>query len=246
MLIKMLKKDSFKDFHEQIKQLIVAEKESEALALLMKERNNPLFNIEQQNMINTMIIQLTKFIKHKEQNNFLATSSKADLLKMFITKDYDLVVLDTLLQRFAKSFDQKDFLKLQTIFLDENINNDLKINFLNIFKSYDLDYDFVFVNNNFKKTTKVNPKGSFQIIDNDLMHKVSRDLQAMFFKETTKENIANQIINKIYVYYFNHFDEIKYSPTELFDHIVNFIEYSFNSSYKVDPHFLNWLKKILK
>lgn len=235
----MQKKDNFKNFHEQVKKLIVAEKESEALALLMQEQKNPLFNIEQQNMINTMIIQLTKFIKQKEQSNFLSSSSKADLLKMFITKDYDLVILDTLLQKYAKTFDQKDFLKLQTIFLDENIANDLKINFLNIFKSYDLNYDFVFLNNNFKKTTRINPQSQFQIIDNDLMRKISQDLQAMFFKETTKENIANQIVNKIYTYYFNHFNEIKYSPTELFDHIVNFIEYSFNSAYKVDQHFLD-------
>lgn len=242
----MSKKDSFKNFHDQIKKLILSEKESEALALLMQEQKNPLFNIEQQNMINTMIIQLIKFIKQKEQSNFLANSSKADLLKMFITKCYDLVILDTLLQKYAKSFEQNDFLKLQTVFLDENISNDLKINFLNIFKSYDLDYDFVFLNNNFSKTTKINPQSQFQIVDNDLMRKVSQDLQAMFFKETTKENIANQIVNKIYSYYFNHFDEIRYSSTELFDQIVNFIEYSFNSAYKVDQHFFNWLKKILE
>ena len=235
----MPKKDSFESFHSQVKELILAEKESEALALLMKEQNNPLFNLEQQNLINTMIVQLTKFIKQKEQSYFLASSSKADLIKMFLTKNYDLVVLDCLLQKFAKTFDQKDFLKLQTIFLDENITNDLKINFLNIFKNYDIDYEFVFANNNFNKTTKINPSSQFQIIDNDLMRKVSSDLQAMFFKETTKENIANQIISKIYCYYFNHFDEIKYSPIELFDHIVNFIEYSFNSAYKVDKQFLD-------
>lgn len=242
----MPQKDSFENFHSHVKKLIVSEKESEALALLIQEQKNPLFNIEQQSMINTMIIQLTKFIKQKEQSNFLASASKDDLLKLFITKGYDLVILDTLLQKYAKSFDQKDFLILQTIFLDKSITNDLKINFLNIFKSYDLNYDFAFLNNNFEKITKINPQNQFQIIDNDLMCKLSQDLQAMFFKETIKENIANQIINKIYAHYFNHFNEIKYSSTELFDHIVNFIEYSLNSAYKVDQHFLDWLKKILK
>lgn len=237
--------DNFAEIFSKTKKLVTEEKYNEALAVLMDVANNPLFNLKQQSIINNQIKQLTKFIKQNEKNLILNSAPKSNLINLFLDSKYDLSILEKLFEKYQKDLKNEDFLRLETIFLKEEIDNEKKIIFLNFFKNYDVNYDFNFYNANTKTKFKINPINNFNFDQYDFIYKLAKDLEAMFYKEPNKEDIAKQIVNKIYSYYFNDFSKIKYSNLELLDNITNFIESSFNHDYVVDENFMIWIKKIL-
>ena len=229
----------------RVKKMIDEERYREALTLLMEESKNPLLSNDQQLLINLQIKNLTHFIKQRNENLFINSLSKSQLIDLFLSKKYNLELLEELFRKYLDNFETEDYLKLQNIFLDEQLDNILKINFLKIFKNYNIDYDFDFLNTITKSKFKINPKNNFNLDNYDNLFKLATNLEIIFYKDVAKSNIAKQIINRIYTHFFNDYGKIEYSSIVLFDHIVNFIEHAFNSKYPIDEKFAIWIKKIL-
>lgn len=226
-------------------ELIKAEQEDKALALLKEEEKNPLYNLDEQALIADRIKKLELFIN---QNKWALTLNRADkntLIKMFNFDGYEIVVLDKLFEKFEKDLTKADYIKLGQVFLDDSISNEMKVTYLNLFKEYGVNHIFDYHNTNTNRTFKVDTSKDFTIGNFEKLFKVQDKLSALFFKETSKEQLANQIVNQIYWHYFNDYSEIKYSEDELFDNIVNYVEKAFNNIYPENKEFANWINKIL-
>lgn len=237
--------NDFALINNRIKEMIDKERYHEALALLMEESKNLLFSNDQHLLINLQIKNLTHFIKQKKESLFVNSLSKSQLIDLFLSKKYNLELLEELFKKYLDNFETCDYLKLQNVFLDERLDNTLKINFLKIFKNYSIDYDFDFLNTMTKSKFRINPKNNFNLDNYDNLFKLATDLEIIFYKDVVKSNIAKQIINRIYTHFFNDYEKIEYSPIVLFDHIVSFIEHAFNSNYPIDKKFVIWIKNIL-
>lgn len=237
--------NDFTLINSRIKKMIDKGQYREALSLLMEESKNPLFSNNQHLLINLQIKNLTHFIKQQEESSFINSLSKSQLIDLFLSKKNNLELLEELFKKYLDNFETNDYLKLQNIFLDERLDNTLKINFLKIFKNYNIDYDFVFLNTMTKSKFRINPKNNFNLDNYGSLFKLAIDLEIIFYKDVAKSNIAKQIINRIYTHFFNDYEKIEYSPVVLFDHIVNFIEHAFNSKYPIDEKFVIWIKNIL-
>ncbi len=164
---------------------------------------------------------------------------------MFNFEGYEIAVLDKLFERFSGSLNNADFIKLGQVFLDDSVSNEMKITYLNIFKDYEIKHIFDYHNTNTNKTFKVDTSKDFSIMNFEKLFYVQDKLAALFFKETSKEKLANQLIAAIYFYYFNDYSDIKYTQDELFDNIVNYVERAFNNIYPENTKFSNWINKIL-
>ncbi len=237
--------NDFTLINSRIKKMIDKGQYREALSLLMEESKNPLFSNNQHLLINLQIKNLTHFIKQQEESSFISSLSKSQLIDLFLSKKNNLELLEELFKKYLDNFETSDYLKLQNIFLDERLDNTLKINFLKIFKNYNIDYDFDFLNTMTKSKFRINPKNNFNLDNYGSLFKLATDLEIIFYKDVAKSNIAKQIINRIYTHFFNDYEKIEYSPIVLFDHIVNFIEHAFNSKYPIDEKFAIWIKNIL-
>lgn len=223
----------------RIKKMIDEERYHEALVLLMEEVKNPLFSSNQQLLIKLQIKNLTDFIKQRKENLFINSLSKNQLIDLFLSKKYNLELLEELFKKHSDKLETDDYLKLQTIFLDAKLDNMLKINFLKIFKNYNIDHDFDFLNAMTKSIFKINPKNNFNIDNYDIIFKLATDLEIIFYKDIAKSNIAKQIVNRIYTYFFNDYKKIEYSSIVLFDHIIDFVEHAFDNKYPIDENFSN-------
>jgi len=216
-----------------------------ALDMLKDELKNPLYSLSEQEVIKSRITALNKFLKQVSIDTRWSKASKNDLIKMFNSEGYELPILDLLFEKYGKDINKTDLIKLNQIFLDDGVSNEMKVTVLNVFKDYEIKHKFNFVNTLIGKTFIVDLTKDFSPASNDLIYMVGDKLAALYFKETSKETLAKQIINAIYYYYFGDFNKIKYSYEELFDHIVNYIERAFNDQYPVDKEFDKWLNKIL-
>ncbi len=230
---------------KQTEQLIKSEKESQALDLLKSELKNPLYSLKEQDVIQEKIHQLEKFLSQNDWAIRLNSADKNTLIKMFNSDGYEIAVLDKLFERFGSQITQTDCIKLNQVLLDDSASNEMKITYLNLFKDYDIKHVFDYHNTITGKTFKVDTNTDFGITNYEKIYKVYDKLSAMFFKETSKEQLANQIIKAIYCYYFNDYSDIKYSSDELFDKIANYVERAFNSIYPEDKEFSTWINKIL-
>lgn len=230
---------------KQTEKLISSEKETQALDLLKSELRNPLYSLKEQDIIQEKIRLLERFLN---QNNWaikLNTADKNTLIKMFNADGYEIAVLDKLFERFASQITQTDCIKLNQVLLDDSTSNETKITYLNLFKDYDIKHVFDYHNTITGKTFKVDTNSDFGITNYEKIFTVYDKLSALFFKETSKEQLANQIIKAIYFYYFNDYSDIKYSSDELFDKIANYVERAFNSIYSEDKEFSQWINKVL-
>ncbi len=156
---------------------------------------------------------------------------------MFNSDGYEIAVLDKVFERFAKSLNESDFIKLGQVLLDDSISNEMKISYLKIFKDYEVKYKFNYHNTITNKTFVIDTSKDFNLENFPILFQVKDKLSAMFFKETSKEQLVNQIMNAIYCYYFNDYSQIKYSQEELFEKIANYIERAFNNIYPEDEEF---------
>ena len=156
---------------------------------------------------------------------------------MFNTDGYEISVLDKLFDRFGKELTKSDLIKLGQVLLDDSIPNEAKITYLNIFKDYEVKHVFDYHNTVTGRDFKVDTSKDFSIANFDKLFHVQDKLAALFFKETSKEQLANQIMNAIYYHYFNDYSEIKYTSEELFDKIANYVERAFNNIYPEDKKF---------
>lgn len=237
--------NNLQELLKQTEKLIKSEKENEALDLLKSELKNPLWTLKEQGEINSKINLLQKFLS---QNDWALKLNKADkntLIKMFNTEGYEIVVLDKLFEKFGNDLNKADLLKLGQVLLDDSISNEMKITYLNIFKDYEVKHEFDYHNTITNKTFKVNTAKDFSIQNFDKLFAVQDKLAAMFFKETSKEQLANQIMHAIYCYYFDDYSSIKYSKEELFEKVANYVERAFNNIYPEDAKFSAWINKIL-
>lgn len=230
---------------KETEKLIKEEKENDALTLLKTELKNPLWSLKEQEEIKQKINVLEKFLKQNEWALKLNKSDKNALIKMFNFEGYEIVVLDKIFERFGKNLNDSDLLKLGQVLLDDSISNEMKITYLKIFKDYEVKHKFDYHNVNTGKTFKVDTAKNFNLENYEKLFKVADKLAAMFFKETSKEQLASQVMNAIYCYYFNDYSQIKYSSDELFDKIANYIERAFNNIYPEDKEFVSWLNNIL-
>lgn len=231
---------------KKTEQLIKDKKEVEALKELQKEIKNPLLTLEDQEIIQARISRLEKFIKQTNVDERWAKANKNELIKIFNTEGYEIAALDKLFEKFEKTIDKTDLLKLQQVFLDDSVGNELKIAFLRIFKEYGIKHKFNFHNTNINKTFEVDLNKDFSIGMDETIFKIYDKLQALYFKETSKDQLAKQIIHAIYYYYFGDFKKIPYSYDDLFNNIVDYVEHAFNSISPLNNDFSKWLNKILK
>ena len=170
----------------RVKKLINEEKYHEALAILTDATKNPLFSNDQQLLIVLQIKELTNFIKRKRENLFINSLSKNQLIDLFLSTKFNFELLDELFKKHLDKFETSDYLKLQNIFLDAKLDNTLKINFLKIFKNYNIDYDFNFLNAMTKTIFKINPKDNFNLDNYDIIFKLATDLEIIFYKDVAK------------------------------------------------------------
>ncbi|XQP55468.1 MAG: DUF3196 family protein [Mycoplasmoidaceae bacterium] len=237
--------NNLKELLNETEKLIKAEKEDEALTMLKSELKNPLWSLKEQEQINQKIRALEKFLHQNEWALKLNKSDKNTLIKMFNSEGYEIAVLDKLFERFGNDLNKADLLKLGQVLLDDSISNEMKITYLNIFKDYEVKHEFDYHNTITGNTFKINTKDNFGLESFEKLFKVADKLAAMFFKETSKEQLAKQIMNAIYYHYFNDYSEIKYTSEELFDKIANYVEKAFNNIYPEDKKFTDWINKIL-
>ncbi|MBQ0045519.1 MAG: DUF3196 family protein [Mycoplasma sp.] len=238
--------NNLKELLLETEKLIKSEQEDKALDLLKSELKNPLWSLKEQEEIKSKISLLQKFLK---QNDWALRLNKADkntLIKMFNSEGYEIVVLDKIFEKFADTLNKADLIKLGQVLLDDSISNEMKITYLKMFKDYEVKHSFDYHNTITGKTFKVDTRKDFNIENFEKLFKVQDKLAAMFFKETSKEQLANQIMNAIYFYYFNDYSDVKYSSEELFDKVANYVERAFNNIYPEDKKFSAWISKILQ
>lgn len=229
----------------ETEKLIKNEKESEALDLLKSELKNPLYSLKEQNEINSKIQLLQKFLNQNKWSLKLNKSDKNTLIKMFNSEGYEIAVLDKIFERFANDLTKVDLIKLGQVLLDDSISNEMKITYLNMFKDYEVKHTFDYHNTITGKTFKVDISQDFSMQNFIDLFKVQDKLAALFFKETSKEQLANQIMNAIYCRYFNDYSQLEYSGDVLFDKVANYVERAFNNIYPEDKKFSDWVNKIL-
>ncbi len=227
-------------------QLIKDKKEDQALVMLEEDLKNPLYTLEEQEMIQVRINALKKFITQTNVDARWAKASKNDLIKFFNTEGYEIALLDKLFDKYGKDLNEADYLKLQQVFLDDSVSNEMKVTFLNVFKDYDIKHTFTFHNTNTNKTFKVDLTKDFSIGQDEMIFKIFDKLQALYFKETSKDQLAKQIIYAIYYYYFGDYKKIPYKYDDLFNNIVDYVDHAFNSISPANNEFSEWLNKILK
>lgn len=230
---------------KETEKLIKAEKEDEALNLLQSELKNPLWSLSEQEQIKSKIEILKKFLKQNEWAIRLNKADKNTLIKMFNSEGYEIAVLDKLFERFGNQLNKADLIKLGQVLLDDSIGNEMKITYLKLFQDYEVKHEFDYHNTITGRTFKVDTSKDFSIQSFEKLFAVQDKLAAMFFKETSKEQLANQIMNAIYCHYFNDYSEVEYSKEELFDKIANYVERAFNNIYPEDKKFSQWINKIL-
>ncbi|MCQ2747696.1 MAG: DUF3196 family protein [Mycoplasmoidaceae bacterium] len=238
-------KNNLEKLLKQTEKLIKSERENEALSLLESNLNDPLFSLKEQEEIKAKIDLLKKFISQNKWALELNKADKNSLIKIFNTNGYEITVLDKIFERFATQLTKTDLLKLGQVLLDDSIPNEAKITYLNIFKDYEVKHVFDYHNTNTGRDFKVDTGKDFSISNFEKLFFVQDKLSALFFKETSKEQLSNQIVNAIYYYYFDDYAQIKYSKDELFDKIANYVERAFNSIYPEDKKFSEWITKIL-
>lgn len=238
--------NSLQDLLKETEKLIKAEKETQALDLLKSELRNPLYSLKEQNEISNKIHLLEKFLNQNEWSLRLNKSDKNTLIKMFNAEGYEIAVLDKIFERFGNELNRADLIKLNQVLLDDSISNEMKITYLKMFKDYEVKHEFDYHNTITNKTFKVDTSKDFSLESFIELFKVQDKLAALFFKETSKEQLANQIMNAIYCYYFNDYSKLEYSGEELFDKVANYVERAFNNIYPEDKKFSNWLNNILK
>lgn len=226
--------------------LIEEKKETEALKMLQDDLKNPLYTLEEQDIIQARINRLEKFIKQTNVDAKWASASKNELIKIFNSEGYEVAVLDKLFDKYGNELDKTDFLKLQQVFLDDSVSNEMKIAYLNFFKDSDVKHTFTYHNTNINKTFEVDLTKDFSIGMDETIFKIYDKLQALYFKETSKDQLAKQIIYAIYYYYFGDYKQIPYDYDKLFNHIVDYVEHAFNSVSPASGEFANWINKILK
>jgi len=230
----------------QTENLIKAEKYEEALAVLKEEIANPLNSLEIQNELQAKYDLLTKFLKQNAWDLRLAKADKAGLIKIFNTEGYEHVVLALLLDKFAKQLTVADCYRLQQVFLDDSIPNQSKIQYLQMFKDGEIKFKFQYHNTLTNQTFEVDTSKDFDIYVFEDLFKVYDKLQALYFKETSKDQLARTLINSIYYYYFNDYSSLPYNGEELFNHIVDYVEHAFNSIYPSNDKFSNWINQLMK
>lgn len=238
--------NNLKELLIETEKLIKSEQEDKALDLLKSELNNPLWSLKEQEDIKSKITLLQKFLRQNEWALKLHKADKNTLIKMFNSEGYEIVVLDKLFEKFGNQLNKADLIKLGQVLLDDSISNEMKITYLKMFKDYNVKHSFDYHNTITGKTFKIDTATNFDIESFENLFKVQDKLAALFFKETSKEQLANQIMNGIYYYYFNDYSEIKYTPEELFDKIANYVERAFNNIYPEDKKFSAWINKILQ
>lgn len=234
----------FQNFQDLIKELLNTDQYLKALDLLTDQSTNPLLNLQEQNIINTQLNGLLDFIKQNKNSEQINSYDKDKLIKAFLNKDYSLTILDVLLTKFIKQLTNNDYMMLNQVFLDQTIENNLKIIFLNIFKDWNINFEFNYFNNKTQKTFKINPVANFDLIDVIFLNRVYLDLTDLFFKDISKQNMAIQILIAIYNYYFFEYD-FQYDNNQLMHNIADFVEYTFNNLYPIDQSFLKWINKIM-
>lgn len=227
-------------------QLIKDKKEDQALKLLEDDLKNPLYTLEEQEMIQVKINALKKFIKQTNVDERWAKATKSDLIKYFNNEGYEIALLDKLFDKYGKDMNETDYLKLQQVFLDDSVSNEMKITYLNIFKDYDVKHTFKYHNTNMNITFDIDLTKDFSIGMDETIFKIYDKLQALYFKETSKDQLAKQIIYSIYYYYFGDYKKLPYSYDDLFNHIVDYVEHAFNNISPASGEFADWLNKILK
>ena len=199
--------------------LIKINKYDDALQLLKSEIKNPLYSLSEQKIINDRIKKLQNFVNHYNFKIHLSIATKDELIKMFNFNGYSIEVLGVLFDKYKNELLESDFLKLQQVFLDDSISNETKIVYLQLFKDYEIKHVFDFHNSNTKKIFKINLTKNFSIESNELLYKTLDQVQALYFKETSKESVAK--------------------------HIIDFADNAFNNMTPVDKKFLAWVNKIL-
>ena len=237
--------NNLQELLKETESLIKSEQESKALDLLKSELKNPLYSLKEQNEISNKIHLLEKFLNQNKWSLKLNKSDKNTLIKMFNSEGYEIAVLDKIFERFGKDLNQADLLKLNQVLLDDSVSNEMKITYLNIFKDYEVKHQFDYHNTLTNKTFKVDTAKDFSLQSFEQLFHVQDKLAALFFKETSKEQLANQIMNAIYFYYFNDYSKLEYSGEQLFDKIANYVERAFNNIYPEDKKFSEWINKIL-
>lgn len=237
--------NSVESLLKETEALIRSEKEQEALDLLRSELKNPLYSLKEQAIIQEKLQLLEKFLT---QNDWALKLNKADkntLIKMFNSDGYEIAVLDKLFERFSSKITPTDCIKLGQVLLDDSVGNEMKITYLKLFKDYEIKHVFDYHNTTTGKTFKIDTSKDFSIEAFENIFKVQDKLAALFFKETSKEQLSNQIMNAIYCYYFNDYSHLPYSTDELFDKVANYVERAFNNIYPEDKKFSQWINKIL-
>ncbi len=156
---------------------------------------------------------------------------------MFNSEGYEIAVLDKIFERFGKDLTNTDFIKLNQVLLDDSISNEMKITYLNMFKDYEVKHTFDYHNTITNQSFKIDTSKDFSLQAFEQLFKVQDKLAALFFKETSKEQLANQIMNAIYAHYFNDYSHLEYSGEDLFDKIANYVERAFNNIYPEDKKF---------
>ena len=174
--------------------LIKANQHDDALQLLKLELKNPLFSLSEQKIITDRIKKLENFIKQYNFKTQLTNASKEQLIKMFNLRGYSVEVLGVLLDKYKNQLIENDFLKLQQVFLDDAISNEMKVVYLQLFVDYEIKYVFNFHNSLINKSFKIDLNKKFSIESNELLYKVLDQIQALYFKETSKESVAKQVI----------------------------------------------------
>jgi len=226
--------------------LIKQGKHEQAYSLLNSELHNPLYSLQEQDIIKDRISALSKFIKQISIDMRWDKADKNELIKIFNSEGYEMPVLDLLFEKFSRQLKSSDYLKLQQVFLDDSVSNEMKVTYLNIFKDYDVKHTFDFHNTLIDKTFKVNVSKDFSLYTSELLYKVNDQLSALYFKETSKETLAKQIVNAIYYYYFGDFKQIKYDYDTLFNSIVDYVDHAFDNITPVNKEFAAWINKILE
>lgn len=231
---------------KKTEKLIKDKKEDLALEMLQEELKNPLYSLQDQDVIRSRIENLKKFIVQTNIDARWAKADKNELIKIFNTEGYEIGVLDKLFDKFGDSLTKTDYLKLQQVFLDDSVSNEMKITILNVLKDYEVKHTFTYHNTILNKTFEVDLTKDFSICHDETIFKIYDKLQALYFKETSKEQLAKQIIFAIYYYYFGDYKQIPYSYDDLFNNIVDYVDHAFNSIVPANDKFASWLNKILK
>ncbi len=224
----------------KIDELTRNEKYNEVVDLIMSEIKNPLYTLNEQELLNNALS-----IAVKNKNDKKLTVSKKDLMNEYLSNHYNRYTFETLIAEFAQELTEREWQIIGQIFLDNEIDNQTKLSYFDTIISAcaNPNMEFNFYNNFTQNMFKINTKSTYSISSFAHFSEALNKLSNYYFKDVSKFKMGQKVVNDLFFAYF--FDcKFKYYNSGLGANIIEFIKFCFQENNNVDKDFIEFIAAI--